>query len=132
MKNEKEAAAFYGKKYYTRHDNAGAFYASDFYEVLDVKNVGGGCSGHPLQHNSHSARSGLYDRLQQGTAGLQEAERLIAALTPRQQNGLLGFLDAVTAKKNGTTTNADVLRYILDLPQEDIAAFTGIIKAIQK
>ena len=31
-----------------------------------------GRSGHPLQCSNHSPRSGLYDRLQEGAAGLQE------------------------------------------------------------
>ena len=69
-----KAAEDYKKEYYGRHDNAGAFYCSDYYEVLEAAENGGGRSGHPLQCSTHSPRSGLYDRLQEGTAGQQEAQ----------------------------------------------------------
>ena len=43
MKNRiPKAAEDYKKKYYGRHDNAGAFYYSDYDEVLEAaENVGG-------------------------------------------------------------------------------------------
>ena len=75
MKNRIEKAAEdYKKDYYGRHDNAGAFYVSDVEEVVQIaQNLGGG-SGHPAKCDNDSARSGLYDRLQEGAAGQQEAQ----------------------------------------------------------
>lgn len=63
-------------------------------------------------------------------AGLQEVENLMTALTPEQRDRLLTFLQALLAERDGTATEADVMRCILGLPQEDIQPFTDILQAI--
>lgn len=73
MKNRIEKAAQdYKTQYYGKHSNEGAFYVSDFYEVKEAAEKSGGGSSNPLRSNRDSARSGLYDRVQEGAAGLQE------------------------------------------------------------
>ena len=74
MKNRIEKAAQdYRTQYYGKRSNEGAFYASDFYEVKEAaEKSGGGRSNNPLRSDRDSARSGLYDRVQEGAAGLQE------------------------------------------------------------
>ena len=74
----------------------------------------------------------LYDRLQEGAAGLQEAQvvEMLQALSEGQRDRLQGFLKVTLASKEGQATEADVVRCILGLPQEDIQPFTDILQAI--
>ena len=74
----------------------------------------------------------LYDRLQEGAAGLQEAQvvEMLQALSEGQRDRLQGFLEVILASKEGQATEADVVRCILGLPQEDIQPFTDILQAI--
>lgn len=70
------------------------------------------------------------DKAQEAAVGLQEAGRKIAALTPEQQDRLQDFLEVILASKERQATEADVVRCILGLPQEDIQPFTDILQAI--
>ena len=68
----------------------------------------------------------------EGAAGLQEAQvvEMLQALSKGQRDRLQGFLEVILASKEGQATEADVVRCILGLPQEDIQPFTDILQAI--
>lgn len=51
----------------------------------------------------------------------------LQALSVDQRDRLQGFLKVLLANKEERATDADVMRCIVDLPQESVIAFTDIL-----
>lgn len=60
-----------------------------------------------------------------------EVKRHMENLTPDQLDRLSGFFQVVKDNKNGTATDESVMRYILNLPKEDIIPFTEIMSSMK-
>lgn len=69
--------------------------------------------------------------MQRDLQKLMKAEHLITTLNPEQRDRLLNFLEILLVNREGQATEAEVMRYMLNLPQKDVQPFTDIMMALQ-
>lgn len=58
----------------------------------------------------------------------QELTDKISALTPDQRDRLVELLEVLMANRNGSATEADIVRCIMALPTADAQSFTDILQ----
>ena len=120
----KKAIQDYRKRFRSGGDVDGAFYGSDLCQIKDIS------SGY-VDSVFNSLEAGFMIGYRKAQRDYRNQSKKISALTPEQRERLQIFLEVVLIHKAGKASEADVMSYIMDLPQEDIQPFASIMKSMQ-